>query len=149
VYELNLAVPKALQLARYLPGGYLRLLIDPEGRDLSDALAHQPLNQLAKPLKLSTSQNMVRMVRDNITSQLKQAQQQADAQLPGLRDAALSALTKARDEAYQRLVALAKVNPAIDQSELDSHQADTQLMQNALQSAGLRLDALRVIVVAE
>ncbi|WP_417585631.1 RNA polymerase-associated protein RapA [Nitrincola sp.] len=149
IYELNLAVPKALQLARYLPGGYLRLLIDPEGRDLAEALAHQPLNQLAKPLKLSTSQNMVRMVRDNITSQLKQAQQQADARLPALRDTALNTLTKARNEAYQRLEALAKVNPAIDQAELDRHQADTQLMQEALQSAQLRLDALRVIVVSE
>ncbi|WP_036550224.1 RNA polymerase-associated protein RapA [Nitrincola lacisaponensis] len=149
IYELNLTVPRALQLPRYLPGGYVRLLLDSEGRDLSEVLGHQPLNQLAQPLKLSTSQNMVRMVRDKITVQLQQAQQLADARLPVLRETALQTLSLERDAAYQRLEALARVNPAVDEAELEAHRLDTRTLQQGLQNARLRLDAVRVIVVAD
>lgn len=149
IFELNITVPKALQLARYLPSGYIRVLLDPEGRDLSEILAHQPLNQLAQPIKLSTAQNMVRMVRDKVSWQINQAQQIADARLPKLRDQALNALVSDREAAYQRLEALAKVNPAIDESELAAHQEATQILTKGLENARLRLDAVRVIVVSE
>lgn len=149
IYELNITVPRALQLARYLPGGYVRVLIDPDGRELTEALAHNPLNQLAQPIKLSTSQNMVRMVREKVTWQIKETQKIADARLPALRDAALASLAVDREAAYQRLEALAKINPAIDESELISHQQATLTLQKGLSNARFRLDAVRVIIVSE
>ncbi len=149
IFELNITVPKSLQLARYLPSGYVRTLLDPDGRDLSEVLAHQPLNQLAQPIKRSTSQNMVRMVRDKVTWQIQEAQKIADARLPVLREQALTTLNQEREAAYQRLEALAKVNPAIDELELNTHQEATQLLREGLENARLRLDALRVIVVSE
>ena len=149
IFELNITVPKALQLARYLPSGYVRVLLDPEGRELSDVLAHQPLNQLAQPIKLSTSQNMVRMVRDKVSWQINEAQQIADSRLPALREKALNALISDRDAAYQRLAALAQINPAIDESELTAHQEATQILRKGLENARLRLDAVRIIVVSE
>lgn len=149
IYELNITVPKALQLARYLPNSYVRVLLDPEGRELTDVLAHQPLNQLAQPIKLSTSQNMVRMVRDKVIQLIKASQQRADARLPELKATALASLSDDRTASYERLAALAKINPAIDDSELEAHHQATQTLQKGLENAQLRLDALRVIVVSE
>ncbi|TVQ73875.1 MAG: hypothetical protein EA373_00695, partial [Oceanospirillales bacterium] len=81
--------------------------------------------------------------------QINEAQQIADARLPALRDKALSTLISDRDAAYQRLEALAKINPAIDESELTAHQEATQILRKGLENARLRLDAVRIIVVSE
>lgn len=149
VFTLNLAVPRSLQLARYLPSGYLRVLTGPEGQDLSAVLAHKPLNQLVQPVPLATSRNMARVARDNIVLQLKHGQAIVDKQLPGLIESALHSLLSDRTNELERLKALAAVNPAIHPQEISQHVDDTEMMRLALERASLRLDALRVIVVSE
>ncbi|KAA0875160.1 RNA polymerase-associated protein RapA [Nitrincola tapanii] len=144
-----LAAPKSLQLSRYQDTGYLRFLTTPDGRDLAAALAHQPLNQLMDTVPLATAQSMVRMAREAISDQLKTARRLADQQLPGLIEQAQKRLDAERSAQWQRLQALARVNPALGPADLQWHEEETQSMRNALHSASLRLDALRVILVSE
>ena len=149
VYELNCAAPRYLQLERYLPTGSVRQLLDPEGRDLSKALGHEPLNQLLKTVSRATGQKMVRLAREQISEQLKQGQAQVEKALGQLREQAAEKLLQMRNAEYERLTALAARNPLVKEEELAAFREETELMQVALAGAELRLDAIRVILVSE
>lgn len=149
VYELNCAAPRYLQLERYLPAGSVRQLLDPEGRDLSAALGHEPLNQLLQTVSRATGQKMVRLAREQIVEQLKISQTAADKTLVALRDKAIASLEAQREQEYMRLQALAQRNPLVKPEELDAFLAETTVMRESLQNAELRLDAIRVILVRE
>ncbi|WP_409522585.1 RNA polymerase-associated protein RapA [Nitrincola sp. MINF-07-Sa-05] len=149
IYDLHLSAPRSFQLSRFLPCCYLRTLVDSEGRDLSGALGHAPLNQLAQPIPLSTSQKMMRLAREQISSQLTKSGAMAEKQRPAIIEQALEKLHQFRDAEYDRLQALAAVNPAIREEELAVHQRETRQMHDALSRADLKLDALRVIIVSE
>ena len=149
VYELRCTAPRYLQLERYLPTGSVRMLVDPEGRDLAAALGHEPLNQLLQTVSRATGQKMVRLAREQISGQLKAADSTLAKRLDSLRQQALAQLKQQRTAEYERLAALAKVNPMIRQEELDAMQADTEQMLASLQGMELQLDAIRVILVRE
>ena len=149
VYELRCTAPRYLQLERYLPTGSVRMLLDSEGRDLAGALGHEPLNQLLHTVSRATGQKMVRLAREQIAEQLKVADNNITARLDTLRQQALETLKQQRAAEYERLAALAKVNPMIRQEELDALQADTGQMVASLNGMELKLDAIRVILVRE
>jgi ATP-dependent helicase HepA len=149
IFQPSTAAPKAFQLQRYLPKGLVRVLVDPNGQNLAGVLGHEPLNKLAETVSRNASQNMVRMAREQIVAQLKQAREHAGQELPGLIEQALEAMHDEQQREYDRLKALAEVNPAIHPEELDALQARRQQMAQALSGAELRLDALRVILVRE
>jgi ATP-dependent helicase HepA len=127
----------------------VRLLLDQEGRDLAGMIGHQPLNQLLETVTRNTGQKMVRLAREQISAQLKQADPLVANALVKLRGEALEQLKKQRSAEYQRLAALAEVNPMVRPEELAALQSDTEQMAAALQSAELRLDAIRLILVRE
>lgn len=149
IYELSCPAPRHLQLERYLPAGSVRLLLDQEGRDLGEMIGHHPLNQLLETVSRSTGQKMVRLAREQISAQLKQADPLINKALDKLRTQALQQLQRQRDAEYQRLAALAEVNPMVRPEELTALQQDTEQMAAALEHAELRLDAIRVILVRE
>ncbi|EXJ11520.1 hypothetical protein [Nitrincola nitratireducens] len=92
---------------------------------------------------------MARVARENIVSQLKHGQAIADKQLPSLIESALHSLLGDRTNEFERLKALAAVNPAIHPQELTQYADETEMMRLALERASLRLDAVRVIIVSE
>lgn len=149
IHELSCPAPRRLQLERYLPGGGVRLLLDQEGRDLAAMIGHQPLNQLLQSVNRTTAQKMVRLAREQISAQLKLAEPLLATTLATLRTEALQRLRREREAEYQRLAALAQVNPMVRPEELAALQADTEQMVAALEAAELRLDALRVVLVRE
>jgi ATP-dependent helicase HepA len=127
----------------------VRLLLDQEGRDLAGMIGHQPLNQLLETVTRNTGQKMVRLAREQISAQLKQADPLVANALVKLRGEALEQLKQQRSAEYQRLAALAEVNPMVRPEELAALQSDTEQMAAALESAELRLDAIRLILVRE
>lgn len=149
VYELNCPAPRYLQLERYIPAASVRQLLDPEGRDLSGALGHEPLNKLLQTVSRATGQKMVRLAREQIVEQLKAGQAAADGTLGKLRDEAVAQLESERGREYERLESLAARNPLVKPEELETFRTETRAMRDALMGAELRLDAIRVILVRE
>jgi ATP-dependent helicase HepA len=92
---------------------------------------------------------MVRLAREQISAQLKQADPLVAKALTSLRTEALAQLKQQRSAEYRRLAALAEVNPMVRPEELAALQEDTEQMAAALEHAELRLDAIRVILVRE
>ena len=149
VFQLHTTAPRAFQLQRYLPKGLVRVLVGPNGQNLAGPLGHEPLNKLAETVSRTAAQNMVRLAREQIVTQLKQADALAQKELAPLVEQALERMHAEQSAEYQRLKELAAVNPGIHPQELEALAARREQMADALSRAELKLDAVRVILVRE
>lgn len=149
VYVPQATAPRGLQLSRFLPQSQVRVLVTADGKNLASALGFEPLNKLANTVSRNAAQNMVRLAREQLVAQLKQAEKHAQGQLPALVESALESMNTEQGAERDRLEALAKVNPAIHPQELELLDKQHAALQHALEKTELVLSALRVIVVAD
>lgn len=149
IFQLQIAAPRAFQLQRYLPQGLVRVLVGPNGQNLAGPLGHEPLNKLAETVSRTAAQNMVRLVREQIVTQLKQANQLAQKELSPLVEQALERMHAEQSAEYDRLKGLAEVNSGIHPQELEALSTRREQMASALARAELTLDSVRVILVRE
>ncbi|MDN3639681.1 RNA polymerase-associated protein RapA [Simiduia curdlanivorans] len=146
VFLLNVAAPNHLQLFRYLPMTPLRVLVDINGRDLSDVLSGEKLLPLLQKLPRNTAQQIAKQARETIAELVKKAQLAVAPRQDALLTQAHENLETKLGEEINRLVALAKVNPAIRPLEIEKLKQDKRVLDEYLSSASLKLDALRVIL---
>lgn len=149
IYQPRTTAPRSYQLERYLPKGLVRVLVGPNGQNLAAALGHAPLNKLAETVSRNASQNMVRLAREQIVEQVKQAEGHAGKELKPLIDEALAKVNAEQGAEVERLKALAAVNSGIHAEEVAALEARRDAMVSALSKAELKLDALRVFLVRE
>ena len=91
---------------------------------------------------------MLRGQRRSIERMLKSAEKIATKRLPGIITTATQQMLDNATGELKRLSALRKVNPYVRQEELDQVKSSTLELHGHLQSARLRLDAIRVMLVA-
>ena len=146
LFVVDSAGQKSLQLARYLPATTLRLVIEPNGRDIGAKLTPELIDQHRQPVEGKIAAKVVRHYRDDIRDRIATAEQLARAQLPDIRTAALDQAKDILEGEINRLKALRRINPNVRPEEIDHMETRYQTVTDALQSATLRLDAVRVIV---
>ena len=146
LFMVNCVAPRALQLERFLPLSPMRLLVDARGKDLSDLVPHERLNQRIEKVKKSTALAIIKQVGADVEAKMALASQLAESRLKSILTHAEQAMRTDLHSELSRLVALRKVNPSIRQQELD--QLNYQLEQCAIhiQHANLNLQALRLII---
>lgn len=149
VFTVSAIAPGGLQLQRHLPLTTLRVLVDHQQNDLSAILSAAHLNRLAQKTSLSAARELVRHTRPQITAMIARAEQLAEQQKPDIISKAIADMEATQATELQRLQALAEVNPNIRADEIDHIQRTTTDMRQHLEAAQLRLDALRVAMVAE
>ena len=146
VFTLHCPAPPALQLSRYLPLTWLRLLCDSDGRDLTGILTPERLNDRVAGINRATARQLVRQAQPRVEEMLAEAQRQAEQ---GQQQLVQDAVTKMRAEQnaeLQRLQALARINPNIRSEEVALLQEQTLGLAEHLGNARFTLDALRVII---
>ena len=146
LFVLAVQAPKALQLQRYLPSEPIRVLRDNLGRDLTENLPADQLHQIAERVPKQTAHALVKRAQSVLLSLLDQVEKQAGELQQGLIDEALAMMQQTREAGFQRLTALAKVNPNVRSLEIEQYQAETADVQARLSSASLQLDAVRVAI---
>lgn len=146
VFVMQCAAPAALQLPRYLPCTTVRVLTDQKGSQLGHALSHEKLNKLIKRVPIGTARELVRHAQSELTPMIKKAEDSVADQQQQLIDEALEKMRTQQQGELQRLEALAQVNPNIRQQEIDLLREETQALAGYLETAQLKLDALRVVV---
>lgn len=146
VFMLNVAAPGHLQLFRYLPVTPLRVLVDLQGRDLTDVLTPEKLQPLLQKLPRNTAQQIVKQARDAIDQLIHKAKAGVEPRRAALLEQAQAAVRSKLGEEISRLQTLAQVNPAIRPEEIEKLIADRDALQQFLATASLKLDALRVIL---
>lgn len=148
-FVMHCPAPKQFNITRFIPESYLRLVIDEKGRQLEAQLAEQDMNQLAGRIPKHTAQQMVQVARERIDELIDSSKKVAVKHQKQLIEQAIKNMTQLTDNEIQRLQQLAEKNSHIKPSEIAAMQAQQQQLQQFLQHAELKLDALRLIIVTE
>jgi ATP-dependent helicase HepA len=149
LFIISCTAPEHLQLSRFLPMTTLRLVIDNRNNDLTSLLGIAQLNRLAQEAPLHNARDLVRHTRPRITAMIEQARKLAEGQKGGILDAAVAFMRAIQQAEWERLQALASVNPNIRPLELAHARGAAERLEPYLAGAQLRLDALRVAMVTE
>lgn len=136
-------------LSRFLPQRYLRVVVDEQGRQHQETLTDKAFNKLAGRIPRATAQELIRHARPQIETLLKQANKAVEDSGDTIKQQALMALQASAQQEQSRLKALAEINPAIRQAEIEALEAAAFMLADTLQSAELGLDAIRVAIVTE
>ncbi|MEZ7952418.1 MAG: RNA polymerase-associated protein RapA, partial [Halioglobus sp.] len=81
LYTVNCVAPRTLQLERFLPLNPMRLLVDARGKDLSDLVPHERLNQLIQKVKKATGLAIIKQVHAEVEAKMSLASAQAEKKL--------------------------------------------------------------------
>ena len=149
IFTMSSPAPASLQLHRYLPLTTTRIVVDHKKNDLSNILTEKHFNKLGQRVRRHSAQDFVRHARAKILAMIEAAEQLAAAQEQAIVDAAVSNMTQVQQSELQRLRALSEINPNIRQEEIDHLSDETVNLQHYLDSAHIKLEAVRVAVVTE
>ncbi len=135
-----------LQSNRYLPPTLIRVMIDPKGRDYSNQLSSEELQEIRAKVDRETTRKIIRAFGKKLREMVPLAEQQAEKLAPAfLQEAQLRSQTMLNRE-INRLKALQKVNPNVRNDEVLFFEDQLSALTQALKDAHLRLDAVRVII---
>lgn len=149
IFTINCPAPRSLQIGRYLKHSYLRIVTDEAGHDFNATLTETAFNEIAGRIPKTTAQELVRHARPKITELIAQAKKLAAGQQQDIIEQAIVTMDQALQPEQARLSALAAVNSNIRADEISYLEQSQQLLTQHLQSAQLRLDAIRIAIVTE
>jgi ATP-dependent helicase HepA len=146
LFLLKSIAPKALRAGRFLPPTPIRLVLDLEGGELGSLLPPGLMARNALAIDRNAAAQLVRHQKDGIREMLAQAETLATRQTAPLIKAAQGKLLEDYSRELRRLAALQQVNPNIRDEEIEALKGELRTLNQHLQSAHLRLDAIRLIV---
>jgi ATP-dependent helicase HepA len=146
LYVLDSVSSKVLQTSRYLPTGMIRVVTDQHAKDLGKSLPHELISSLREPIKSNTAVRIIRGYTGLLRDMIDTSEALASKQTPALLAAAREQAQQMLGREIERLAALAQVNPNVRAEETGFLELQQEAVMTALDSATLRLDALRVLV---
>lgn len=149
IFTINCSAPSELQLQRYLPLTTLRVVVDSNQNNLSKVLTPVHFQKLAKKVARRSAQDLMRHARAQIVTMIEQAEKVVANQQQTVIDEARQNMQLIQHAELERMKALATVNPNIRQEEVAFLQQTTDSLDHYLQSAQLRLDAVRVALITD
>jgi len=149
VYILEPVAQKSLQSKRYLPPTTIRLVVDQQGKDISKILSHDTINQSLISIDAETANSVVRSQTREIKVMIEASERLALSQKPRLVTGAHKQIMETLEPEIERLKALKAHNPNVRDEEIEFFEGQRDAINTALESANVRLDALRVIVATQ
>ncbi len=148
LFIVECSAPAELQIGRFLPHTPIRVLINQHQKDLTETIEHRSLLETGKNFDKQQIVNFLNNQRLPITKLLAAAEQKAKTDMQHLIDDATKAMLDSLSAEIKRLVRLKKVNPTIKNEEIEHLKDMTMLAHDNLQSAHLRLDAVRFVITS-
>ncbi|MFK8068335.1 MAG: RNA polymerase-associated protein RapA [Gammaproteobacteria bacterium] len=144
IFIVHCPAPKNLQLHRYLPMTTIRIVVDSLNRDLSEALPIERLNRLAERVSLQSVHEVIKYARPQINELIVDAEKRSVIHQDKIIKEALVKMMDDQDVEINRLESLSKVNASIRADEIEYMKNSRDLLQQYMQGATLKLDAIRV-----
>ncbi|MDD5412681.1 MAG: RNA polymerase-associated protein RapA [Methylobacter sp.] len=148
LFIVECSAPAELQIGRFLPHTPIRVLIDQNQKDLSEAIDHRSLMETGTKFSKHKIVAFLNSQRPHITNILNMAEQKAKADMQQLVDDATQVMLESLSNEIKRLVRLKKVNPTIKAEEIEQLKDMTMLAHENIQAAQLRLDAVRFVITS-
>lgn len=140
--------PRHLQVGRFLPPTLIHVLVDAEGHELNATIA-DTLVEHSTPIATDELQQLMRAQRRLIEALVKRAEQIGRSRLPALLADAQTRMLSSLTAELKRLAALRRINPSVRQEELDHLKEEGLELNSTIQTAQLRLEALRVLITSD
>jgi ATP-dependent helicase HepA len=132
---------------RFMPPLVVRSMITPDMDDISETFEFSGFNDhLDVPAE--TLQKILGSQAGGLRSMLAVAQKNVADTLTRLIESGLVQMSNTMDLEIERLEQLMKVNENVRLEELDYLKLRKELLTDAIQGAGMRMDAVRVLVCA-
>ncbi|MGH1462154.1 MAG: RNA polymerase-associated protein RapA [Neptuniibacter sp.] len=147
IFRVHCIADRKLQLQRYLPEACIRKVVDSNGSDLTGVITEKHFATLGKRVGKNIAFNLVKHARDDISSLTAKLEEQAAEIEHSLLAEARDKIETQQDREKQRLIKLSQMNPNIRQEEIDAIDLRKNELVSAIESASLKMDAIRVAVV--
>ncbi|MCE8017920.1 RNA polymerase-associated protein RapA [Halomonas sp. MCCC 1A17488] len=146
VFRTYCPAPRRLHVNRFLPPTAVRVLLDESGAVLSDKVSFTGLSKNLRKVKKAMARDLIRSRHDQLRELLVLGEQEAERELPSIVEGAQVRMRRELDGELARLEALARLNPAVREAELEALRRERGELDAAIDGTRLRLDAVRVIV---
>ena len=147
LYLVEAVAPAGLEMQRFLPPTCVRLLLDGAGEDRAADYPAGTLEGLCLAQNHKLVETVMRSQAERIRLLLRHADGLAQARATGVIDEARGRMTRDLVAERDRLAALARVNPNVRADEIERIAVRQALLTTCLDTARVRLDAARVIVM--
>ncbi len=105
------------------------------------------MNRMVERVKKVAGQSIIRHARKEINELVKHAEAIAIIQRDDVIKTGIQKMQAIQSAEYERLVALAKVNPNIRKEEIDYLEDSSMQLQAFMRQTQLKLDAIRIVIV--
>jgi len=146
LFLVECSAPASLQLSRFLPVTPLRILIDQDEVDLTELILHDDLQEVVHQFDKDQVSAFIVTQNKAIKALLALAETQAVSKMQALLAAANTRMLEVAASEIKRLQALRLVNPSIKVEEIEQRKEQTLAAHAYIESAKLRLDAVRFII---
>ncbi len=146
IFTMQTTAPRRYQIERYLPATPIRVLIDGDGRLMTDTIKHSQLNKLRVHIKKPTRLAIIKQVRETLQTMLASAQTEADRQAAELISSAAQLAQDKLGGELQRLQSLKAKHGAIRDDEIAALDLQLGAAMSHIDGATAELQAVRVIV---
>jgi len=147
IFTVEATAPTNLQLGRYLPTTPIRILVDKNGNNLADKVSESVLDKQLQPTKKQVALQLIKALKGEIQPLVNKAEHHAQEKIPSIQQSALANMHTTLNDEYQRLEALAAINPSVRQEELDFIKRQQEELTHYIDKAQLTFEAIRLIVV--
>lgn len=146
IFTIQCPAPKVLRLDNYFSKAIIRVLIDHNHNNLGNVLTSENMDRMAERVKKNVAQSIIKHTRGQITELIEHANGIAENEMEEIVKQASETMKRKQAVELERLVSLSKVNPNIRKEEIDYLEAKTVQVEEFMQHAQLKLDAIRVAV---
>jgi len=148
LFVVECSAPAELQIGRFLPHTPIRVLIDQNKKDQTEAIEHRDLIEPGIKFDKQKITAFLGNQRLHLANMLVIAEQKAKNDMDDLVANATARMLESLSAEIKRLVRLQKVNPSIKTEEIEQLKDVAMLAHENIQSAQLRLDAVRFIITS-
>ncbi|GAB3105904.1 RNA polymerase-associated protein RapA [Aestuariicella hydrocarbonica] len=149
LFQFNCPGPRALQLPRFMPNSCTRLVADNNLKALEPIITSEHFNKLGQSIQKPVAKQLVQHARADIERIVGHLESKAESLQHSMIEESCTCIDAYYDRELSRLTALAEVNPNIREEEIQYLQILKETSVQYMQSAQLRLDAIRVAVVTD
>lgn len=147
LFTVEAIAPSKLQLNQYLPITPVRVLLDKNGNNLADKVPESVLDKQLSPVKKQMALQLVKALKAQVSPLVEKAEQHAQADVDAILTSAKQSMNKKLDLEWQRMTALKAINPSVRQEELDFIKVQQAELQDYIDKARLKFEAIRLVVV--
>lgn len=146
IFCLNSMAPKRLQLDRFLPISPIRVVVNLSGRDLTEVLPHEKINELCTGLRRKLAPAIIKEIRDDIARLHEKAEALVQPKVQACLSQAKEALSTKLNAEIQRMQSLKAQNPLIRDEEIAYMIEQRDKGLEYIDKTGLDIQAMRVII---